>query len=139
MKTFTKSQVKIQVDYNLKIENMKRKDLGHSKMSKLDRVLYWNDFTDMLHKNNEISDNQFNNWTNPYSYTKPKKPSKSTNFTLDDSYAIQSVYCGYEKPKYQATHCDDLLGFFDTKELAHICCYKHRIEFLESLLPKPSL
>ena len=47
---------------------MKRKDLGHSKMSKLDRVLYWNDFTDMLHKNNEISDYQVNNWTNPYEY-----------------------------------------------------------------------
>tara|TARA_B100000927_G_scaffold160400_1_gene129220 strand:- start:339 stop:551 length:213 start_codon:yes stop_codon:yes gene_type:complete len=68
MKNFTKSQVKIQVDYNLKVENMKRKNLGHSKMSKLDRVLYWNDFTDMLHKNNEISDYQVNNWTNPYEY-----------------------------------------------------------------------
>ena len=68
LSTFTKSQVLWQVRYNLKVENMKRKNLGHNKMSKLDKVLYWNDFTDMLHKNNEISDNQFNNWKNPYEY-----------------------------------------------------------------------
>ena len=64
---------------------------------------------------------------------------KSAKFTLSDGYEFQLVYCGYEKPKYQATYCGDLLGFFDTKELAQICCYNHRIEFLESLLPKPSM
>ena len=68
MKHFTKTQVKSQVDYNLKVENMIRKNLGHNKMSKLDKVLFWNDFIDMLHKNNEISDYQVNNWTNPYEY-----------------------------------------------------------------------
>ena len=68
MKHFTKTQVKSQVDYNLKVENMIRKNLGHNKLSKLDKVLFWNDFVDMLHKNNEISDYQVNNWTNPYEY-----------------------------------------------------------------------
>ena len=63
----------------------------------------------------------------------------SAKFTLDARYATHSVWCGYEKPKYQATFCDDLLGWFDTKELAQICCYNHYIEFLESLLPKPSM
>jgi len=61
---------------------------------------------------------------------------RSAKFTLDDRYATHSVYCGSPKPKYQATFCDDLLGFFDTKELAQICCYNHYIEFLKSLLPK---
>jgi len=26
---------------------------------------------------------------------------KSANFTLDDRYATQLVYCGHENPKYQ--------------------------------------
>ena len=64
---------------------------------------------------------------------------QSANFTLSDGYEFHPVWCGYDKPKYQTTYCGDLLGWFDTKELAQICCYKHRIEFLESLLPKPSM
>ena len=55
----------------------------------------------------------------------------SANFTLDDRYATQLAYCGHEKPKYRATFCDDLLGYYDTKELAQICCYNHRLEFLK--------
>jgi len=56
---------------------------------------------------------------------------QSANFTLDDRYTTQLVYCGHENPKYQATFCDDLLGFFDTKELAQICCYNHRLDSLQ--------
>lgn len=59
----------------------------------------------------------------------------STLFTLDERYATHCIWCGHEKPKYRATFCDDLLGYYDTKELAEIRCYNHRLEFLESLLP----
>ena len=68
LSTFTKSQVLWQVRYNLKVENMQRKNLGLEKLSKLDKVFYWNDFVEGLHRNNEISDNQVNNWTNPFEY-----------------------------------------------------------------------
>ena len=47
---------------------MQRKNLGQEKLSKLDKVFYWNDFVEGLHRNNEISDNQVNNWTNPFEY-----------------------------------------------------------------------
>ena len=44
----TKSQVLWQVRYNLKVERMKRKNLGARPMSKLDKVFYWSDFTEAL-------------------------------------------------------------------------------------------
>ena len=68
LSTFTKSQVLWQVRYNLKVENMQRKNLGQKKLSKLDKVLYWNDFVEGLHRNNDILDSQVNNWTNPFEY-----------------------------------------------------------------------
>jgi len=68
LSTLTKSQVLWQVRYNLKVENMKRKNLGQKKLSKLDKVLYWNDFVEGLHRNNDILDSQVNNWTNPFEY-----------------------------------------------------------------------
>ncbi len=68
LSTFTKSQVLWQVRYNLKVENMKRKNLGQKKLSKLDKVLYWNSFVESLHRNNDILDSQVNNWTNPFEY-----------------------------------------------------------------------
>ena len=68
LSTLTKSQVLWQVRYNLKVENMQRKNLGQKKLSKLDKVLYWNDFVEGLHRNNDILDSQVNNWTNPFEY-----------------------------------------------------------------------
>ncbi len=68
LSTLTKSQVLWQVRYNLKVENMKRKNLGQKKLSKLDKVFYWSDFVEGLHRNNDISDSQVNNWTNPFEY-----------------------------------------------------------------------
>ncbi len=68
LSTLTKSQVLWQVRYNLKVENMKRKNLGQKKLSKLDKVFYWNDFVEGLHRNNDILDSQVNNWTNPFEY-----------------------------------------------------------------------
>ena len=59
---------------------------------------------------------------------------KSACFSLDDRYATRIVWRGYSKGEYQATFCDDVLGYYSTKELAQICCYNHRLEFLESLL-----
>ena len=28
----------------------------------------WNDYTDILFKNKEITEDQYNNWTNPFSF-----------------------------------------------------------------------
>ena len=64
----TKSQVLWQVRYNLKVERMKRKNLGASPMSKLDKVFYWSDFTEALYRDQIITQSQIDRWTNPYEY-----------------------------------------------------------------------
>ena len=64
----TKKQVEWQVRYNLKVENMKRKNLGAKPMSKLDKVFYWSDFTEALYRDQIITQSQIDRWTNPYEY-----------------------------------------------------------------------
>ena len=64
----TKKQVEWQVRYNLKVENMKRKNLGKKPMSKLDKVFYWSDFTEALYRDQIITQSQIDRWTNPYEY-----------------------------------------------------------------------
>jgi len=64
----TKKQVEWQVRYNLKVENMKRKNLGAKPMSKLDKVFYWSDFTEALYRDQIITQSQIDRWSNPYEY-----------------------------------------------------------------------
>ena len=64
----TKSQVLWQVRYNLKVERMKRKNLGAKPMNKLDKVFYWSDFTEALYRDQIITQSQIDRWTNPYEY-----------------------------------------------------------------------
>ena len=64
----TKSQVLWQVRYNLKVDSMKRKNLGLKPMSKLDKVFYWSDFTEALYRDQIITQSQIDRWTNPYEY-----------------------------------------------------------------------
>tara|TARA_B100000427_G_C15498822_1_gene591094 strand:+ start:959 stop:1180 length:222 start_codon:yes stop_codon:yes gene_type:complete len=64
----TKSQVLWQVRYNLKVDAMKRKNLGLKPMSKLDKVFYWSDFTEALYRDQIITQSQIDRWTNPYEY-----------------------------------------------------------------------
>ena len=64
----TKSQVLWQVRYNLKVERMKRKNLGARPMSKLDKVFYWSDFTEALYRHQIITQSQIDRWTNPYEF-----------------------------------------------------------------------
>lgn len=64
----TKKQVEWQVKYNLKVENMKRKNLGAKPMSKLDKVFYWSDFTEALYRDQIITQSQIDRWSNPYEY-----------------------------------------------------------------------
>ena len=64
----TKKQVEWQVRYNLKVDRMKRKNLGLKPMSKLDKVIYWSDFTEALYRDQIITQSQIDRWTNPYEY-----------------------------------------------------------------------
>ena len=64
----TKSQVLWQVRYNLKVDRMKRKNLGQQPMSKLDKVFYWSSFTESLYRDNIITQSQIDRWSNPYEY-----------------------------------------------------------------------
>ena len=64
----TKKQVEWQVRYNLKVENMKRKNLGAKPMSKLDKVFYWSDFTEALYRDQIITESQIRRWSNPYEF-----------------------------------------------------------------------
>ena len=64
----TKKQVEWQVRYNLKVDRMKRKNLGLKPMSKLDKVFYWSDFTEALYRDQIITQSQIDRWTNPYEF-----------------------------------------------------------------------
>ena len=64
----TKKQVEWQVRYNLKVDRMKRKNLGLKPMSKLDKVFYWSDFTEAVYRDQIITQSQIDRWTNPYEY-----------------------------------------------------------------------
>ena len=64
----TKKQVEWQVRYNLKVDRMKRKNLGLKPMSKLDKVFYWSDFTEALYRDQIITQSQIDRWSNPYEY-----------------------------------------------------------------------
>ena len=64
----TKKQVEWQVRYNLKVDRMKRKNLGQKPMSKLDKVFYWSDFTEALYRDQIITQSQIDRWSNPYEY-----------------------------------------------------------------------
>ena len=64
----TKKQVEWQVRYNLKVDRMKRKNLGLQPMSKLDKVFYWSDFTEALYRDQIITQSQIDRWTNPYEF-----------------------------------------------------------------------
>ena len=64
----TKKQVEWQVRYNLKVDSMKRKNLGLKPMSKLDKVFYWSDFTEALYRDQIITQSQIDRWSNPYEY-----------------------------------------------------------------------
>ena len=52
-----------QFRYNWKVATIQDKSLRGDVIAKRES---WNDFTDMLCKCNEISMNQYNNWTNPF-------------------------------------------------------------------------
>ena len=60
---YTKAQVLEQFRYNWKVATIQDKSLRGDVIAKRES---WNDFTDMLCKCNEISMNQYNNWTNPF-------------------------------------------------------------------------
>lgn len=60
---YTKAQVLEQFRYNWKVATLQDKSLRGDVIAKREG---WNDFTDMLCKCNEISMNQYNNWTNPF-------------------------------------------------------------------------
>ena len=64
----TKKQVEWQVRYNLKVDRMKRKNLGLKPMSKIDKVFYWSDFTEALYRDQIITQSQIDRWSNPYEY-----------------------------------------------------------------------
>ena len=50
---------------------------------------------------------------------------------LDERYTQYLEWCGCPRPKYTARFCDDLLGYFDTKNEAVKFCLEHRLEFLK--------
>ena len=52
--------------------------------------------------------------------------------TLDERYSQYLEWCGCPRPKYTARFCDDLLGYFDTKNEAVKFCLEHRLEFLKT-------
>ena len=60
---YTKAQVLEQFRYNWKVATLENPSLKTDTIAKRED---WNNFTDMLCKCNEISMNQYNNWTNPF-------------------------------------------------------------------------
>ena len=60
---YTKAQVLEQFRYNWKVATLENPSLRGDTIAKRED---WNNFTDMLCKCNEISMNQYNNWTNPF-------------------------------------------------------------------------
>ena len=66
--SITKREVLSQVKYNLKVESMRRKNIGQRPMSKLDKVFYWSDFTEALYRDQIITQSQIDRWSNPYEY-----------------------------------------------------------------------
>ena len=66
--SITKREVQSQVKYNLKVESMRRKNIGQKPMSKLDKVFYWSDFTEALYRDQIITESQIRRWSNPYEY-----------------------------------------------------------------------
>ena len=66
--SITKREVLSQVKYNLKVESMRRKNIGQKPMSKLDKVFYWSDFTEALYRDQIITESQIRRWSNPYEY-----------------------------------------------------------------------
>ena len=66
--SITKREVLSQVKYNLKVESMRRKNIGIKQMSKLDKVFYWSDFTESLYRDQIITESQIRRWSNPYEY-----------------------------------------------------------------------
>ncbi len=66
--SITKREVLTQVKYNLKVESMRRKNIGTKPMSKLDKVFYWSDFTEALYRDQIITESQIRRWSNPYEY-----------------------------------------------------------------------
>ena len=54
--------------------------------------------------------------------------------TLDERFRVSLQWCGYEKPLYVATFCDDeVLGWFKTKNEAEIACLVYRKSQVKSL------
>ena len=66
--SITKREVLSQVRYNLKVESMRRKNIGQKPMSKLDKVFYWSDFTEALYRDQIITESQIRRWSNPYEF-----------------------------------------------------------------------
>ena len=66
--SITKREVLTQVKYNLKVESMRRKNIGTKPMSKLDKVFYWSSYTESLYRDNIITQSQIDRWSNPYEY-----------------------------------------------------------------------
>ena len=61
--TTTKQQALSQFRYNWKVITMQHPNLKGDIVWKRTE---WNDFTDALCKEGYISENQYNNWTNPF-------------------------------------------------------------------------
>jgi hypothetical protein len=59
----TKAQVLEQFRYNWKVATMSNSNLKGDVVAKREA---WNDFTDMLCKEGDITMNQYNNWSNPF-------------------------------------------------------------------------
>ena len=59
----TKAQVLDQFRYNWKVAVISDKSLKGDAIAKRE---YWNNFVDSLNKEGLVSDNQANNWTNPF-------------------------------------------------------------------------
>jgi hypothetical protein len=59
----TKAQVLDQFRYNWKVTTLSKPSLKGDTIAKREA---WNDFTDMLCKEGDITENQYNNWTNPF-------------------------------------------------------------------------
>jgi len=59
----TKAQVLDQFRYNWKVSTIANPSLKGDRIAK---YYAWQDFTDMLCKEGDITENQYNNWTNPF-------------------------------------------------------------------------
>ena len=59
----TKAQVLDQFRYNWKVSTISNPALKTDTVAKREA---WNDFTDMLCKEGDITMNQYNNWSNPF-------------------------------------------------------------------------